>query len=45
MFSFAGYKYLSVAKGERVALLINNLGGTTAIEIGVAARRAITALR
>ena len=40
-----GCGYMSLRKGDRVALLVNNLGGTTAIELAITARRAIMALR
>ena len=40
-----GRSYLTLPKGEKVALLVNNLGGTTAMELAVAAGDAIAALR
>ena len=39
-----GWQYLSLAKGDRVALLVNNLGGSTNMELAVATRKAITLL-
>ena len=39
-----GWRYLRVEKGDKVALLINNLGGSTAMELSIAARRAIATL-
>lgn len=33
--------YLPVSKGDRVALLVNNLGGATQLEMGILARAAI----
>jgi dihydroxyacetone kinase len=40
-----GRSYLTLPKGEKVALLVNNLGGTTAMELAVAAGDAVAALR
>ena len=39
-----GRGYLSLAAGDKVALLVNNLGGSTAMELSVATRHAIAAL-
>ena len=40
-----GYQYLSLKEGDAVALLVNNLGATTAIEVSIATRAAIDNLR
>jgi dihydroxyacetone kinase len=40
-----GTSYLPLSPGDKVALLVNNLGGTTPIELSIAARRALQALR
>ena len=40
----AGRGYMRLKAGEPVALLINNLGGSTALELAIAARRAIATL-
>ena len=39
-----GRGYLPVAPGDRVALLVNNLGGCTALELALATRRAVATL-
>ena len=39
-----GRGYLPLAKGAKVALLVNNLGGCTALELAIAARRAVATL-
>lgn len=40
----AGRGYLSLHPGDRVAVLVNNLGGSTAMELSIALRRAIWTL-
>jgi len=40
----AGRGYLTLAKGDKVALLVNNLGASTAMELSVATRAAIAKL-
>eukprot|EP00962_Isochrysis_galbana_P047945 scaffold19847_cov84-Isochrysis_galbana.AAC.1 len=40
-----GAGYLPLSPGDRVALLVNNLGGTTPIELSITARRTLIALR
>jgi dihydroxyacetone kinase len=40
----AGRGYLTVSKGARVAVLVNNLGGSTSMELSIAMRRALAAL-
>ncbi len=39
-----GPRYISIASGDPVALLVNNLGGTTGLEMGAAARAAFAAV-
>lgn len=40
-----GRGYLTVTPGEKVALLVNNLGGSTTIELHLAARAAVNILK
>ena len=40
----AGRGYLTLAKGDKVALLVNNLGASTGMELSVATRKAILTL-
>jgi dihydroxyacetone kinase len=39
-----GFRYLKLEKGDRVAVLVNNLGGSTAMELSIAARAAVAQL-
>jgi dihydroxyacetone kinase len=39
-----GFRFMTLRKGERVCLLINNLGATTLMELSIVARRAISHL-
>ena len=40
-----GRGYMPLPRGERIALLVNNLGGATGLELAIATRRAVAALR
>ena len=39
-----GFKYLSLKPGDKVAILVNNLGGSTTMELSIAMRAAIAEL-
>ena len=39
-----GFKYLSLKPGDKVAILVNNLGGSTTMELSIATRAAIAEL-